>query len=260
VDVQHGSPPPGGGAGALSGSDNVRIWPAPEDTILVAYCRTGHGNTHAGVVFRDTHGRWMMFHQAWHKDTRYESLAEALSDMSVKSFVFAVVNYPTAIAKNAVHICRSIANVRQAIPFAFGFDNEATWDEATHRLKMPKGKGLTCVNFTVALFKYAGLTLIDWTDWPTRDEDKAFQSDILRSLASWCRNKSPDRRITEEDAAHLEEVRKEIESESGCARIRSEELIGAILSRHPKPKHDIAIPAGVRVTRIIDAFSTAVSR
>lgn len=259
MDAQTGAPPAAGG-GTPSLSHRVRVWPSSQDrdTVLVPCCRTGYGTTHSGVVFRSHANRWMMFHQAWHETTSYEPLDEALVDMEVRGLLFAVVGYPPPVARNLLRFCRSIASHPQAVPFAFGFDEDAGWDEATGRLRMPHGKGLTCVNFVALLFKSAGVIVLDRTGWPTRPGDEDFQRQVLQSLEAWCKRRSPDRQLTTADRRHLAEVQKEIDS--GCVRIRSEELAGAVLSTVPRPTHVTAIPAGVFVSRAMDAFAAAAGR
>ena len=258
MDAQPGETPLGEGGGIFALSRRVRVWPRANDLVLVVCCRTGHGNTHAGAVFRDAAGRWMMFHQAWHKTTRYEPLDDAICDMDALGFSFATVGYPSAITANLLRYCRSIASMPQSIPFAFGIDDEAGWDEETRRLHMPHGKGLTCVNFVMLLFKNAGLVVLDRADWPHRLEDVAFQRQTLSGLERWCIQQSPDKRLTDEDRAHLLAVKAEIDS--GCVRIRPEELLGAVLSERVTPTHEDAIPAGVVVSGIVDAAARAAGR
>jgi hypothetical protein len=255
VDAQPGDNPRGEGGGTPSLSRRMRLWPRSDDIVLVVCCRTGHGNTHAGAVFRSTEGRWMLFHQAWHEITLYEALDDALVDMSVRGFVFAAVEYPSAIMRNFLRICRSIASRRHTIPFAFGLDDAAVWDEATRELHMPHGRGLTCVNFVLSLFRTAGLPVIEPTGWPLRSDDEAFQRGALQALEATCRQRSGGL-LSDPQRRYLEEVRNEIDS--GCARIRSEELVGALLHSEARANHEIAIPAGAVVCRIVDAaLSTA---
>jgi hypothetical protein len=259
VDAQAGDQPTTSG-GAPTLFQRVRSWPTEHDlgTVLVVCCRTGFGTTHSGVVFRNGASRWMIFHQAWHKDTRYEPLDDALVSMDVRGFLFAVLELPQPIAQNLKRFCHSVAKHPQSVPYAFGIDDNASWDDATGRLTMPDGKGLTCVNFVTLLFKSAGLVVVDTTDWPDRDEDKQFQEKLLQLLENTCRRHSPGRQLTEADQQHLQDVKKEIEL--GCVRIRSEELVGAVLSPQKRPSHVVAIPAGAKVCQLLDAFATAATR
>lgn len=100
----------------------------------------------------------------------------------------------------------------RSLPYAFSAPNDC-FDQETGRYLFGTGRlGLTCATFVIAVFQATGLSMIDLQSWPPRDEDAAWQRQMLRRLAD--HGAAPE---------HLASVQKEV----GCARFRPEEVGGA---------------------------------
>jgi hypothetical protein len=199
------------------------------DMVAVAVCRTRYGNTHTGVVYRAFDGRLLLFHQAWHHDTRNEPLDEARTDLG-GPFLCVSPDIDRDRARNLAALCELIAGTGESIAYALRDDPEALFDEHTGRLTLPNGKGLSCSTFVMSLFRSARLPLVDTTDWPLdRPSDRAFQELLLHVLER-----------TGADPDHVAAVRAEL----GCARIRPEEVAGAALFSVLPVRHPDAEVAG----------------
>jgi hypothetical protein len=209
--------------------DRVVLADSSLDMVTVAICRTRHGSTHTGMVYRDFDGRLLLFHQAWHHETRNELLDEARIDLG-GPFLCVSPDIDRDRARNLAALCEMIAATGEPIAYALRDDPEALFDEHTGRLTLPTGKGLSCSTFVLALFRSARLPLVDTTDWPLdRPGDRAFQELVVSILERT--GASPD---------HVAAVRVEI----GCARIRPEEVAGAALLSVLPVRHPSAEAAG----------------
>jgi hypothetical protein len=218
--------------------DRIVLDASSLDVVAVAICRTGHGNTHTGVVYRDFDGRLLLFHQAWQHETRNEPLDGARTDLG-GSFLCVSPDIDRDRARNLAALCELIAATGEPIAYALRDDPEALFDEHTGRLTLPNGKGLSCSTFVLALFRSARLPLVDTTDWPTdRPGDRAFQELLVHILEHT--GASPD---------HVAAVRTEI----GCARIRPEEVAGAALFSALPVRHPGAEAAGLVLIERLDA-------
>jgi hypothetical protein len=194
--------------------DRIVLDDSSLDVVALAICRTVHGNTHTGLVYRDFDGRLLLFHQAWHHDTRNEPLDAARTDLG-GPLLCVRPDIGRDRARNLAALCELISATGEAIAYALRDDPEALFDEHTGRLTLPSGKGLSCSTFVMVLFRSARLPLLDTTDWPAdRPGDREFQELQVHVLER--SGASPD---------HVAAVRTEI----ACARIRPEEVAGAAL-------------------------------
>jgi len=117
-------------------------------------------------------------------------------------------------------------NKNQGIPYAFS-SPEQDWFSAEGGLLLgPERLGLTCANFVLALYRAAGLPLVQLDTWPARADDVAWQQSVLDE---WAPAIEGAREKTREHFA-------QVQSEIGTVRCRPTEIGGAaIASQFPCP-------------------------
>lgn len=207
----------------------IRVDPAQVAAIAVGICRTGYGNMHTGVVYKNDAGVWF-FHQAMHFHTVKQAIAEAVADLAGPFCCVVPAAVELERAKAVAGFWDFIAARGEPIAYALQDDPHATFDENTGKLVLPNGRGLSCATFVLVLFRAARLTLVDTTAWPTdRAGDKTAQEMIVKILDGYCKDRN-----------HVEEVRKEI----GCERVRPEEVAGSALYEKNPVRHREAEDAG----------------
>ena len=104
-----------------------------------------------------------------------------------------------------------VAGQQPSIAYGFNSKGVAIDPETGDILPHPTGHGLTCATFIAAALRAHGYELVDVESWPERDEDEAFQSQIVDLLLS---------AASEE---HAQAVQKDI----GAKRLRPDEIVGA---------------------------------
>ncbi len=110
-------------------------------------------------------------------------------------------------------------NKNRGIPYAFSspdhdwFSSDGTLLLASDRL------GLTCSSFVLAVFRAAGLPLVDLKAWPIRKEDEEWKEHVLKSFKGHI-GKNKKRKD------HVRRMRTEI----GTVRCRPLEVGGAALA------------------------------
>lgn len=122
----------------------------------------------------------------------------------------------------------------------YGLKSEGIeFDPVTGELRPhPKGSGVTCATFMLAVLKALGHVVINSTDWPTdRPGDKEWQNRIVEML---------ERRYQEHAAA----VRQDLPD----VRFRPEEVVGATATKGWPHNFDAADTAGKEV---LDDIATA---
>ncbi len=132
-------------------------------------------------------------------------------------------------------------NKNQGIPYAFS-SPEQDWFSAEGSLLLgPERLGLTCANFVLALYRAAGLPLVQLDTWPVREDDSAWQQSVL---AEWAPAIAEAKQKTQE---HFAQVRNEI----GTVRCRPTEIGGAALASEFPCSFDTAIKLAVEVERAL---------
>jgi hypothetical protein len=117
------------------------------------------------------------------------------------------------LAKLCARISAKYARPKRGIAYALRYAGER-FDAQTGVLMSVGGRGLTCATFVMAVFASHGVELLRWTEWPERDDDRAWQQQIVESLR--------------ENGADEEHVRAVSEQATrGCARFRPEEVAAA---------------------------------
>jgi hypothetical protein len=103
----------------------------------------------------------------------------------------------------------------------------------------------------MAVFRNAGIELIEWWTWPSRPGDAEWHQRIIGAL-HYFQQYCP----TEISQEHINNVSQEI----GCARFRPEEVTGACASMNLPVSFNFAVAAGGKILRGIpvkrDAFMT----
>jgi hypothetical protein len=186
------------------------------DVIGVAVTITEeHRNTHTGIAYRDQAGRIKILHLRFHYDLADEDIDP--------SYLCAVPDLDAEDQEIIAGHCRSIARDKPPIWFAIRAD-------AKTRLVVRNGKfgltnhreGMNCSTFVMAVFHFAGPTLVDLTEWRKRESDRLWHEQLVK----WLKEKKPPR----PPIWYVNKVEKDI----GCARVRPEEVAGACLEDyHP---------------------------
>ena len=134
-------------------------------------------------------------------------------------------------------------NKSQGIPYAFS-SPEQDWFSAEGSLLLgPERLGLTCANFVLALYRAAGLPLVQLDTWPVREDDSAWQQSVLEE---WAPAIAEAKQKTQE---HFAQVRNEI----GTVRCRPSEIGGAALASEFPCAFDTAVKLAVEVERALPA-------
>lgn len=106
-----------------------------------------------------------------------------------------------------------IAKVNPKISYAFDAEGVCIDRETGDLLPAPPGKGLTCATFVNAALKAYGYDCIDFSTWPSRDDDEKWQETILKVLRQHA------------DQEHVQLVEQSI----GAKRLRPDEIVGAAI-------------------------------
>ena len=165
-------------------------------------------NTHTGVIYRDRDGL-RMIHLGWHHQ---------LHDWQWKyneNYAYVIPSIPQERANAVAALCRLVRRKHPRIPYAFRLVEDLRFNMTTGDIILSKGAyGLNCATFVVIIFLEVGIRLIELKIWEARTEDAEWQQQLLGLLIA-----------TNAPTEHIEAVR----TETGCARIRPEEVAGACL-------------------------------
>lgn len=132
-------------------------------------------------------------------------------------------------------------NKNQGIPYAFS-SPEQDWFSAEGSLLLgPERLGLTCGNFVLALYRAAGLPLVQLDTWPEREDDAAWQQSVLDE---WAPAIAEAKQKTQ---GHFAQVRNEI----GTVRCRPAEIGAAALASEFPCAFDTAVKLAIDVERAL---------
>lgn len=179
----------------------------------IAIQSAGENQRHTGILYTDPESSEVkLLHLAWHFDLRLQSPSDKYL------WVDPLIN-PNRLRQVSA-ICRMILRANpQGIPYAFSLPHDAFDSETGRFLIGPTRLGLTCATFVLAVFEAAGLRLIKFDGWPSREpEDSNWQNDILYKLSTADPVPDPE---------HIEGVRNEI----GACRFRPEDVAGASICK-----------------------------
>lgn len=195
---------------------------------------------HAGILHEDENGAWWLTDLAWHFKLRRRPLGDVLDDpREVWAFPLPAVD---EIDLGVVSLlCARVASRNHAgIPYSFL--PGATFERDTG-VFMPTARshGLTCSTFVLEVFRAAGVDLVDLTSWAALPEDLEVQRELVQYLRRG--GASP---------AHVASV----ERETGCVRLRAEE-VAASTTLAPLPASYVRVaPAGEALRRSYRMLAT----
>ncbi len=195
---------------------------APPSSVLIGavIMRTPDG-WHAGVLHLEG-VEHKMLHLAWEGDLRNEGwhppyawLAPALHPIRARSIAA---------------LCRLVWRRNQKGGLPYGFAYRHSYFNGDGELTPGAGeRGLTCATLVLAVFRSAGLELVDLSTWPDRDDDRAWQNSLAEKLLA---------DVTDEAEKHR------VITEIGAIRVRPSEAAGAMACRlHPAPFVEIRAEA-----------------
>src|SRR5579884_2353244 len=169
--------------------------------VAVGIARTGRAQVHAALFYRGIDGALRALHFCWD---------HAWSDeLAPDCYYWVTPAVRSSVARSLAALCRLVADQRplDQVPFAFRYDNRVVFDPATGQLLGPRGEGLTCASFVLAMFASINIRLVEVASWSSRRCDAWWQARILR-LAH---------------GTHAERLR----AQWGSIRFRPEEVVAA---------------------------------
>jgi hypothetical protein len=197
----------------------------------------GQGNHHCGLLVKIERNTYF-FHLAFHHDLRFDGIAELESyqDFVWLDFSFLSNSDPykkrtEVIIKYAQHLHRIN---KHTIPYAALY-NKSTFD-ADGKIQLGEGEhGFTCATFLLAFFSANFLPLLNSDEWPHREEDIDWHTDVMDHLI-----KHKDTHGISEDHINL------VRTEKGCARFKPCEVTASSATRD--------LPASFKYCKIIGKF------
>lgn len=201
------------------------------DFSAVAICKNPDNTFHLGMIYRHPETDILRFlHLGWH---------HKLLDESVPNSHWGIIDLPPERCSDLAIKCLLVlnANLSGMVPYAFSKPN-GFFDSKTGRMLLGPNKiGLTCATLVLALFHLAGVTLIDYTTWTSREDDLDRQKVLLDML------RHPNSKASDE---HI----KAVESEIDGFRFRPSEVISASITPPSVTSMAELEPLGLEVERI----------
>ena len=227
--------------------ERMFVWPPPTDTVAifagVILERLKSNWIHVGFLYRIEDSDAYVLHLWGHRKLLHEPPREGQLCVLCE---IEPVRLPS-IAAFARRLYRK--NKNQGIPYAFS-SPEQDWFSAEGSLLLgPERLGLTCANFVLALYRAAGLPLVQLDTWPAREDDAAWQQSVLDE---WAPAIAEARQKTQE---HFAQVQNEI----GTVRCRPTEIGGAALASEFPCAFDTALRHALEVERSLPERPAALS-
>lgn len=183
--------------------DDVSPFDPERDLAAVVLCRTPHGNLHVGLLHRARAQHAEALHLGWQDQMQQQWPWRRL----------------WAVPPAEPEKLRSVAGLARLVwrrfdrdrvfPYALG-DVDGRFDGGGRLQLSPTSRGLTCASFVLALFRSAGIPLLNAASWPIRpEEDREF----LRAISGFA---SPE---------HLALLTAQVDA--GVVRIYPQEVLGA---------------------------------
>ena len=163
---------------------------------------------HCGVIYRDAENQTKYLHLAWHLELENE-------DVLPKGWWV----LPTAdedALEDLATLAERVAEAHNDKKIPYAFERADARISKRNRIYLGKSYGLTCASFVALLFEKVGLPLVDLAEWGTGRSEKRIAEDsaVQERLVESLRHKYPEQAAL-------------IQSEVGCARLRSEEIAAA---------------------------------
>lgn len=220
-----------------------RLLASPESIAQVAVLagRTDFGNIHSGIVYRLPDAGLFFLHQAWRFALTNEEMHETAGYQvdQMACYCCAVPMVDEIRAKVLVARCRQIVR-RQAdnqFPYSFRYNPGATIEPRGTIVLSKDGVGFNCSNFVLLVFESVGIKLVQWDTWRSRPDDAVFHKQLLKLLE---RSSAP--------SSEVEAVR----AETGCNRVRPEEVCGCLHQDLPISFQDACL-TGKFVLNVLNA-------
>lgn len=199
-------------------TDDLQTLPmreAPARAVAGLCALPGAVGAHVGIVYcADDEGTRRVLHQAWHHDTRDESV-DCFVDGSAKPCLWVQPGLDVDEQNDLRTMARLVASrlSENRLPYALLRRDATVGQDGV--VALGQSIGLTCATFVLLLFAAASVPLLDEPSWEPRSEprrraDETAQEALVQHL---------ERRWPE----HARRVREE----SGCTRFRAEEVAAA---------------------------------
>lgn len=198
---------------------------AEVENVAIAIKPVGKEQLHIGILHRNPiESEVSLLHLAWHFDLR--------SEVPSSPYSWITPRMPRLRAIQVAARCRQIAKSNIAgLPYAFSPPNDC-FDEESGRSLLGSGAGLTCASFVLAVFKIAGVDLMELESWQPRSSDATWQQHVLDLLKSGGASE-----------AHCQGTQAQI----GSARYRPEEVAAAAILYPPPAGFEGTSQLGVQI-------------
>lgn len=192
---------------------------APPSVAAALFVHRGAVGAHVGMIHSDDTGTVRVLHQAWHHDSRNDTLAAYEAEPGQVPLFWV----PPGLDDDEQEVLRAqVALAARHLPpdglrYAFRDDGASVGPDG--EIQLGTSDGLSCATFVTLLFKAARVPFVDKESWATRTsareaEDRAAQEKLIKYLA----------------ASRDEDDRKQAKllvAEVGTPRIRAEEVAAA---------------------------------
>lgn len=203
------------------------------DMISLAVCGDSK-QRHVGILYNSPkHNTVKLLHLEWYNRLQL--------DEPTYDYIWITANLPETVKITLTAWCELIYEQNKTgIAYDIGL-NAKSFDEMGRFIKKDEFSGLTCASFAMQVFKSHSIDLVDLTNWPIRETDKKWQSNILNYLVRYI----PASR----QSPFLDKKIKEIEL--GLQRFKPEEIASAAgISGFPHAQNALRIPAR-KIVKII---------
>lgn len=175
-----------------------------------------------------------------------ESYNTLSRDLPNQDYIWVDVDLDEIVKITLIAMCELIYNQNQnSIPYGISM-NKTAFDTNGNFVKETEYGGLTCATFVMQVFKSQSIDLIDFTNWPIRAEDKAWQVYIIKLLKKHIPQLLTAKNFLSEQ---MNEIAQDIQ------RYRPEEVAAA--SALPNPPHGqetLTIPSQ-KIKRVLSAVN-----
>jgi hypothetical protein len=138
---------------------------------------SGPEQLHCGIVYEGaaSNGQFCAMHLAWHCLLKVENDISTLQKYAlVKSLI--QPELLEVLSATCRRISRKPSN--QMIPYGIAF-SKSYFDEREELVLEPGEHGLTCATFVIAVFRRAGIILLDVEAWTFREEDVDWKNAVI---------------------------------------------------------------------------------
>ncbi len=127
--------------------------------------------SHIGILYERAPGNINMCHLGWHYVFQNRKVNSSYYWMDCSCF-----DDPD----ESMFVRSRLAAVNENTRIAYGFATDPHCFDSDFNLPLkPVGWGLTCASFVLAVFEVLGFQLLDYNTWVIRDDDEAWQKEII---------------------------------------------------------------------------------